>query len=81
MPPVALDSDLAFTVGAVSWRGKGWNLTAGLVLVVLSVLMGRCTSARVGPPLAVLVNREVNRAVRIEAIVIVNWSIGCDCTE
>lgn len=47
------------------------------MLVVLSVLMGRCTSARVGPPLTVLVSREVNRVVRIEDIIIVNWSIGC----
>ena len=48
-----------------------------LVLAVLSVLMGRCTSARVGPLIAVLVSREVNLVVRIEAMIVVNWSIGC----
>lgn len=77
MPP-RLASDLVPAVGAIRWRGEGWNLTAGLVLVVvLSVLMGRCASARVGPPLTVLVSREVNRVVRIEDIIIVNWSIEC----
>ena len=51
------------------------------MFVVLSVLMGRCTSARVGPPLTVLVSSEVNRVVRIEDIFSVNWSIGGVCTE